>query len=53
MQDLLSFEDLQWAETGEKLNAESFAKYRKSGGMVIAQSIPEDVVKSTIADPIV
>lgn len=40
-------------ETGERLNAESFARYRKSGGMVIAHSIPEDVVKSTLADSIV
>ena len=49
----ISFEDLQWAETGERLNAETFKAYRKSGGMVIAHSIPEDVVKSTIADPMV
>jgi N-acyl-D-aspartate/D-glutamate deacylase len=49
----ISYSDLQWAETGERLTAESFAKYRKSGGMVIAHSIPEDVVKSTIADAIV
>jgi N-acyl-D-aspartate/D-glutamate deacylase len=40
----ITFEDLQWAETGERLNAESFTRYRKSGGMVIAHSIPEDVV---------
>ena len=49
----ISYSDLQWAETGERLTAESFAKYRKSGGMVIAHSIPEDVVKSTVADSIV
>lgn len=49
----IDYKDLQWAETGERLNAESFAKYRKSGGMVIAHSIPEDVVRSTIADSIV
>jgi len=49
----ITFSDLQWAETGERLTAESFAKYRKTGGMVIAHSIPEDVVKSTIADSIV
>jgi dihydroorotase len=48
----ITYEDLQWVETGERLSAESFARYRKSGGMVIAHSIPEDVVKSTIADPI-
>jgi len=46
----ITYSDLQWAETGERLTAESFAKYRKTGGMVIAHSIPEDVVKSTIAD---
>jgi len=49
----ITFKDLQWAETGERLTSETFAAYRKSGGMVIAHSIPEDVVKSTIADPIV
>jgi N-acyl-D-aspartate/D-glutamate deacylase len=46
----ITFSDLQWAATGERLTAESFAKYRKTGGMVIAHSISEDVVKSTIAD---
>jgi dihydroorotase len=49
----ISYGDLQWAETGERLTAESFAKYRKRGGMVIAHSIREDIVKSTIADSIV
>jgi dihydroorotase len=48
----ITYGDLQWAETGERLNAESFARYRKSGGMVIAHSIPEEVVKSTVADPV-
>jgi dihydroorotase len=49
----ITYSDLQWAATGERLTEESFTRYRKSGGMVIAHSIPEDVVKSTIADPIV
>ena len=49
----ICYGDLQWAETGERLTAESFAKYRKSGGMVIAHSIREDIVKSTISDSIV
>jgi N-acyl-D-aspartate/D-glutamate deacylase len=49
----ISFGDLQWAATGERLTAKSFTKYRKTGGMVIAHSISEDVVKSTIADSIV
>ncbi len=49
----IGYKDLQWADTGERLTAESFARYRKTGGMVIAHSIPEDVVKSTLADSIV
>jgi len=49
----ITYEDLQWAETGEWLNKESFDSYRKTGGMVIAHSIPDEVVKSTIADPLV
>lgn len=49
----ISFSDLQWAATGERLTAESFAQYRKTGGMVIAHSISEDIVKSTISDSIV
>ena len=48
-----TYSDLQWAATGERLTAESFAQYRKTGGMVIAHSISEDIVKSTIADSIV
>jgi N-acyl-D-aspartate/D-glutamate deacylase len=49
----ISYNDLQWAETGERLTKESFEKYRKAGGMVIAHSISEDIVRSTIADSIV
>jgi len=49
----IDYSDLLWIETGERLTEESFAKYRKTGGMVIAHSIPEEVVKSTIANPMV
>ena len=49
----VTFHDLQWALTGERLTAESFARFRKIGGMVAVHSIPEDVVRSTIANPMV
>ena len=49
----ITYSDLQWAETGERLTKESFAEYRKTGGMVIGHSISEDIVKSTVADSIV
>ena len=49
----IDYGDLQWIETGERLTEESFDLYRKTGGMVIAYSIPEEIVRSTIADPMV
>jgi N-acyl-D-aspartate/D-glutamate deacylase len=49
----ITYKDLQWAATGERLTAESFARYRKQGGMVAIHSIPEDVVKLAVADPTV
>ena len=47
----IDFSDLQWIATGERLTEETFGEYRKSGGMVIAHSIPEEAVKIAIADP--
>jgi N-acyl-D-aspartate/D-glutamate deacylase len=49
----IGFHDLQWVATGERLTAESFERYRKQGGMVILHSIPEEIVKSVMADPTV
>jgi len=47
----IDYSDLQWIETGKRLTEKTFNEYRKRGGMVIAHSIPEEVVKSTIANP--
>lgn len=47
----ITYNDLQWAATGERLTAESFARYRQQGGMVAIHSIPEDIVRIAIADP--
>jgi N-acyl-D-aspartate/D-glutamate deacylase len=49
----ITYKDLQWALTGERLNEESFARYRKQGGMVAIHSIPEEIVKVAMADPTV
>jgi dihydroorotase len=49
----ITFGDLQWALTGERLTAESFARYRKQGGMVAIHSIPEDIVRLAVSDPMV
>jgi imidazolonepropionase-like amidohydrolase len=49
----ITYKDVQWAETGERLTAETFEKYRKKGGIVIVHSIPADAVRAAVANPIV
>ncbi len=46
----MDYKDLQWAATGERLTVESFARYRKQGGLVIGHQFSEDLVKETIAN---
>jgi dihydroorotase len=48
----VDYKDLQWAATGERLTAESFAHYRKQGGLVIKHYIPEEVVRVAVSDPL-
>jgi N-acyl-D-aspartate/D-glutamate deacylase len=47
----ITFEDLQWVTTGERLTAETFARYRKEGGSVIGHSIPEEISRLAAANP--
>jgi len=49
----ITYRDIQWSKTGERLTAETFEKYRKEGGLVVIFSIPEAAVRTAIADPIV
>jgi N-acyl-D-aspartate/D-glutamate deacylase len=49
----ISYGDLQWVKTGERLTAATFERYRKEGGEVVIFMIPEPVVRLAIADPIV
>jgi N-acyl-D-aspartate/D-glutamate deacylase len=49
----IDYEDLQWADTGERLNAATFEKYRKQGGIVVIHVIPRDAVRVAVANPIV
>lgn len=48
----ITFSDLQWPTTGERLNAETFAKFRQTGGMVIVHSNPESVVRDAVVHPL-
>jgi len=47
----ISYDGLQWVATGERLTAESFARYRKQGGMVIIHSIPESASLAAVKNP--
>ena len=45
----ISYGDLQWVETGERLKKETFDSYRKSGGIVIIYSMKPEWIKAGIA----
>ena len=49
----ITFKDIQWTKTGERLTAESFEKYRREGGTVVIFSIPEEATRTAVADPTV
>jgi dihydroorotase len=49
----ISHGDLQWVQTGERLTAETFARYRKQGGLVVIHMIPEDVARFAVGHPLV
>jgi N-acyl-D-aspartate/D-glutamate deacylase len=49
----ITYKDVQWTATGERLSAETFEKYRKQGGIVVIFSIPEEAARTAVADPIV
>jgi N-acyl-D-aspartate/D-glutamate deacylase len=49
----IDYKDLQWAETGERLTAETFEKYRKQGGIVVIHVIPEEAAGIAVAIPMV
>jgi N-acyl-D-aspartate/D-glutamate deacylase len=49
----ITFKDIQWTKTGERLTAESFEKYRREGGTVVIFSIPEQAARTAVADPMI
>jgi N-acyl-D-aspartate/D-glutamate deacylase len=49
----MTYKDLQWVATGERLTADTFARYRKEGGSVIGHSIPEEITRLALTHPLV
>jgi dihydroorotase len=48
----ITYGDVEWALTHERLTKESFDKYRAEGGFVIAHAIPEAAVRAAVSSPI-
>jgi N-acyl-D-aspartate/D-glutamate deacylase len=49
----ITYRDIQWAKTGERLTAETFEKYRAEGGAVVIYAIPESAARAAVGNPIV
>ena len=47
----VSYEDLQWAETNERLTKETFARYRKTGGLVLIPLVSEELMETAVSNP--
>jgi predicted amidohydrolase len=48
----ITYEDLQWVETGERLTEETFHQYRKTGGIVIVHQMKPEWITTAIQSPI-
>jgi N-acyl-D-aspartate/D-glutamate deacylase len=49
----ITYSDLEWVETGERLNEQSFNRYRQTGGKVILFTNTEEMVRLAMADSMV
>jgi dihydroorotase len=47
----ITYRDLQWVETGERLTEETFNQYRKTGGIVIVHQMQPPWIKTAIQSP--
>ena len=47
----ISYSDVQWQDTGERLTEESFNKYREEGGIVIIHLMKPEWIKAILSDP--
>ncbi|MBL8212607.1 MAG: amidohydrolase family protein [Bryobacterales bacterium] len=48
----ITYPQVEWVATGERLTESTFNSYRKQGGMVIMHMIPEKVAEQAVAHPI-
>jgi dihydroorotase len=49
----ISYGDLQWQATGERLTASTFEKYRKQGGVIILHLMKPEWIRQAMSSPFV
>lgn len=49
----ISYGDIQWQDTGERLTEESFRAYREEGGVAIIHLMKPEWIRALVSDPIV
>ncbi len=49
----ISYGDVQWQDTGERLTKETFDRYRKQGGVVILHMMKEEMIELAMRTPFV
>ncbi len=47
----ISYGDIQWQDTGERLTEKTFKKYRQEGGIVIIHLMKPEWIKGILSDP--
>ena len=47
----VDYADMLWPATGERLTAESFERYRRTGGWVVVFAIPPDALRAALVHP--
>ena len=48
----ISYEDIQWEATGERLNSKTFYEYREKGGIVIMHMMKPEWIKKGVSHPV-
>lgn len=48
----ITYKDLEWAATGERLTEETFNLYPKKGGVVIVHYMSEDIIHLAVTNPL-
>jgi N-acyl-D-aspartate/D-glutamate deacylase len=49
----IDYHDVQWQDTGERLTAETFSRYRERGGVVILHMMPQELIDLAMETPFV